>query len=299
MADLSWSSIVTCQGWKSTGSTNKNNYARTFRCTRKWGTGGLILHHNCCFPCETSLSLRYPSDRAGATLIHGHQSHINPFVTPWGRPQSTLLTQTLSHPTASCGRPFSQRQHPPPALQPHMLVPASLSLSLSPHMQPEEAKAVPDGSPRAFVVKQPLLLSFSFGLSASVHLVHIDAWKNLAWRTEVDSFLEQPRQLPYITPNQSGSKQLSGNKPRLLSTNHLYWGWQIGASQKLQHLLWIAICRCFGCDFWRSVRWSSPDMFCPWMKSSFIRLLSLQKRLCQWKGKLTTCSTLHTPKILS
>lgn len=218
----------------------------------------------CCrlmWKMDTTALSHYPSYRAGTTLTHGHQYHINPFVTPWGRPQSTLLTQTLSHPTASCGRPFSQHQHPPPALQPHILVTASLSLfrslSLSVHTcSLRKLKQCQMGSPHVFVVKQPLLLAFSFGLSASVHLIHIDAWKNLAWRTEVDSFLEQPRQLPYITPNQSGSNQLSGNRPRLLSTNHLYWGWQIGASQKRQHLLWIAICCCFFCDFWRSVRWS-------------------------------------------
>lgn len=143
------------------------------------------------------------------------------------------------------------------------------------------------GSPHAFVVKQPLPLCFSFGLSASVHLIHIDARKNLAWRTEVDSILEHPRQLPHIKPNQSGSNQLLGNEPRLLSTNHLYRGWQIGAPQKLHHLLWIAICRCFSCDFWRSsVRWSSPYMFSPLMKASFILHLFLPRASLSLKEEI-------------
>lgn len=153
------------------------------------------------------------------------------------------------------------------------------------------------GSPHAFVVKQPLLLSCSFGLSASVHLIHIDAQKKLAWRTEVDLILERPQQLPNITPNQSGSNQLLGNEPRLLSTNHLYWGWQIGASQKLHHLLWIAICRCFSCDFWRSsVRWSSPYMFSPSLKASFILLLFLPRASLSLKEEIDNVLYTSHPK---
>lgn len=155
------------------------------------------------------------------------------------------------------------------------------------------------GSPHASVVQQPLFLSFSFGLSASVHLIHMDVKtkqkrKKLAWHTGVDSILEPPQQLPHITANQSGSKQPLGNEPRLLSTNHLYWGWQIGASQKRHHLLWIAICRCFSCDFWRSsVRRSPPYMFSPWMKASSILLLFFPRAsFCPLKEELD--NMLHT-----
>lgn len=156
-------------------STNKNIHAGPL--FGKWGSGGWFLHHNCGFTCETSLcdtikmhttaSSHYPSRRSDTTLTHGHQYHINPFVTPWGSPQSTPLTQTLSHPTASCGRPFSHRQHPPITSPPTSHASAS----------PRKLKQSQMGSPHEFVVKQPLLLSFSFGLSPSVHLIHIDVKK--------------------------------------------------------------------------------------------------------------------------
>lgn len=121
----------------------------------------------------TALS-HYPSHRAGAPLTHGHQYHINPFVTPSGRPRSTPLTQPLSCPTASCGRPFSHRQHPPTG--PPTSQAGAILLSV-PTCSLRKLKQCQMGSPHAFVVKQPLLLSLSFGLSASVHLIHIDAWK--------------------------------------------------------------------------------------------------------------------------
>ena len=162
-------------------------------------------------------------------------------------------------------------------------------------MEPEEAKAVPDGVSSYIcceATSPALLLLWPFGLCSPYTY-----WctKNLAWHTEVDLILEHPRQLPHITANQSGSNQRLGNEPGLLSTNHLYWGRQIGASQKRHHLLWVAICRCFSCDFWRSsVRWPSPDMFSPSLKESFILLLFLPRASLSLKEEIDNMrNTLH------
>lgn len=178
----------------------------------------------------------------------------------------TPLTQTLSHPTASRARgvPALTTQHPlnHPTLQPHIQPPCPPSLnasllsaytwSLGNLKQRQMGPLVTTTASHAFVVKQPLLLSLSFALSASAFALYILMYRNLAWHVEVDSIPVDPQQLSDITSNQFGSNQLLGNEPRLLSTNGLYWRRQIGPSQKLSHLPRNAICHRFACIFWWS-----------------------------------------------